>query len=122
MPTDTKTARFLLTTAREEVGKAFIMLDMCRLDFARHQSVLRRLCTAFYSHIEKQAYFDTLQFEGLQSFAHVAEWWRVEMIKWFPGDLEGGGVQRPWPAAAGSGAGRASGVRSVLGWCARGRS
>jgi len=33
-----------------------------------------------------------------------------------------GGVQRPWPAAAGSGARRASGVRSVLQWFTRGRS
>jgi hypothetical protein len=32
------------------------------------------------------------------------------------------GVRRPWPAAAGSGVGRTSGVRSVLGWFTRGRS
>jgi hypothetical protein len=33
-----------------------------------------------------------------------------------------GGARRPWPAAGGSGGRTAAGVRSVVRWCARGRS
>src|SRR3989338_726484 len=45
------TATFLLTTADEEMAKSYILIDMCRLDFQTYQSVLRRLCQAFYNHI-----------------------------------------------------------------------
>jgi AbiV family abortive infection protein len=48
--------RFLLTTANEEMAKAYILLDACRLDFFRHQSTLKRLCYAFYDHVSKYAY------------------------------------------------------------------
>ena len=48
--------RFLLTTANEEMAKSYILLDACRLDFSRHQSILKRLCYAFYDHISKYAY------------------------------------------------------------------
>ena len=48
--------RFLLTTANEEMAKSYILLDTCRLDFSRHQSVLKRLCYAFYDHVSKYAY------------------------------------------------------------------
>jgi hypothetical protein len=34
----------------------------------------------------------------------------------------GGDVRCPWPSAVGSGGRTAAGVRSVLGWFARGRS
>jgi hypothetical protein len=42
-------ASFLLATADEEIAKFYILADMCRLDFSRHQSILKRLCQAFYS-------------------------------------------------------------------------
>jgi hypothetical protein len=35
-------AEFLIATAQEEMGKAYILLDMCRVDLARHQHVLRK--------------------------------------------------------------------------------
>ena len=49
-------AEFLLTTAKEEIGKVFILLDMIKLDFPKHESTLRRLCRAFYNHGVKLAY------------------------------------------------------------------
>lgn len=49
-------ASFLLATADEELAKVFILLDACRLDPAKHFSVLVRLCCAFYNHIQKHAY------------------------------------------------------------------
>ncbi len=45
------TASFLGSTAREEMAKVHLLVDACRLDFSRHESVLKRLCKAFYSHI-----------------------------------------------------------------------
>ena len=44
-------ARFLITTAREELAKAPLLLDACMLDFSKHRSVLHRLCQAFYDHV-----------------------------------------------------------------------
>lgn len=49
-------AGFLLSTAREEIGKVFILLDMVKLDFTKHESTLRKLCRAFYNHGAKSAY------------------------------------------------------------------
>lgn len=49
-------AAFLLATAREELSKIFILIDMCRLDFTTHESTAKRLCAAFYNHISKHAY------------------------------------------------------------------
>lgn len=41
---------------KEEIGKVFILLDMIKLDFAKHESTLRRLCRAFHNHGVKLAY------------------------------------------------------------------
>ena len=49
-------ASFFLVTADEELAKVFILIDACRLDPARHESVLRSICKAFYSHKLKYAY------------------------------------------------------------------
>jgi AbiV family abortive infection protein len=46
-------AAFLMATADEEIAKSYILIDMCRLDFLRHHSVLKALCQAFYSHVAK---------------------------------------------------------------------
>lgn len=59
------TAHFLLATADEEVGKVYILLDMLRLDFAKHEGELRKLCGAFYNHLSKHAYTDVLRFPGI---------------------------------------------------------
>jgi len=50
-------ASFLAVTAREEISKVHILTDACRLDFEKHASNIRNLCRAFYSHIDKFAYF-----------------------------------------------------------------
>jgi AbiV family abortive infection protein len=49
-------ASFLLATANEEMAKSYILLDMCRLDFTRHENTLKNLCRAFYDHVMKSAY------------------------------------------------------------------
>ena len=36
-------ADFIVATAKEEMAKSFILLDMCRLDFEKHEGPLRRL-------------------------------------------------------------------------------
>ena len=36
-------ASFLIATAEEEMGKVYILLDMCRVDLARRQDVLHHL-------------------------------------------------------------------------------
>jgi len=87
---------FLLTTAKEEVGKAFILLDMCRLNFGKHESVLRRLTEGFYVHEAKQAYFNTLAFTGFTSMDHVRQFWEAEIVQWWPsGDPESGEPDMP---------------------------
>lgn len=89
-------AHFLLTTAKEELGKAFILIDMCRLDFHEHQSVLRRLARAFYVHEAKQAYFSTLQFNGFLSMDDVRRFWEKETVRWWPNeDPESGEPDMP---------------------------
>ena len=47
---------FLLATADEEMAKVYILLDMCRLDFTKHENTLKHLCRAFYEHVAKFAY------------------------------------------------------------------
>lgn len=77
-------ARFLVTTAKEELGKAYLLLDMCRLDLTKHRSVLKRLSDVFYVHEAKQAYFNTLQFSSLSSLDHARQCWEDEVVRWFP--------------------------------------
>jgi AbiV family abortive infection protein len=79
-------ARFLLTTAREEIGKALILLDMCRLDSHRYENVVRRLADAFYVHEAKQAYFSILEFSAFASMEHVRQFWEAEIVRWWPHD------------------------------------
>ena len=54
-------AGFLLTTADEETAKVYILLDMCRLDFIRHENYLKNLCRGFYDHVVKYAYKTILE-------------------------------------------------------------
>lgn len=88
-------ARFLLATAREELAKAPILVDMCRLDFEKHESVLKRLCRAFYDHIAKHAYIEVLNFPDIRSMEEVREIWRVEVRKWWPASPEDGEPDMP---------------------------
>ena len=78
------TGRFVLTTAREEMAKVFILLDMSRLDFTRHKSVLKRLCKAFYSHNFKYAYITVEQDDFITSMQSAKQEWDQSLEKWTP--------------------------------------
>lgn len=78
-------ATFLATTAREEIAKCYILIDACRLDLSRHQSVLRRLCHAFYDHIAKHAYYEIHRFPKVRTMEQVKQLWMTEVILWWPG-------------------------------------
>ncbi len=77
-------ARFLLSTADEEMAKSYILLDMCRLDFKKYESVLRCLCRAFYDHVLKNAYTAIHRFGTIHDLKHAREIWEVEITKWWP--------------------------------------
>ncbi len=87
--------RFLITTAREETAKPYILLDACRLDFRKHLSVLRALCGTFYNHIAKHAYIEIQKFRSLSSMSEVMDLWKVEVKRWWPGEAESGEPDMP---------------------------
>ena len=88
-------ARFILTTAREEIAKSYILVDSCRLDVEKYTSILRRLCRAFYDHISKQAYVKVLGFPNVRSMAHAKKIWDVEIKRWWPAGPENGEPDMP---------------------------
>lgn len=79
-------ARFLLTTAQEEIAKSYILVDCCRLDLSKHQSVLRKLCRAFYDHIAKHAYIEMRAFPAINDISEAHNLWEAK-------------TKRRWPAA-----------------------
>jgi AbiV family abortive infection protein len=80
-------ARFLLTTAREEIAKSYILVDMCRLDLGKHAPVLRSLCKAFYDHISKHAYVE-LHEASCDSMSDAKQVWEAETQRYWRGDEE----------------------------------
>src|SRR5437899_2199502 len=54
--------QFLLATSSEEISKAYILVDACRLDFFARRDKLLDLCSAFYSHEAKYAYQKVLNY------------------------------------------------------------
>ena len=82
-------ARFMLATAREEIAKSYILLDACKLDWEKHVSVLRRLCRAFYRHIPKHAYLETLVSQNID-MEQVKNIWETEVKHWWPADYGDG--------------------------------
>ncbi|MBI3571580.1 MAG: AbiV family abortive infection protein [Gammaproteobacteria bacterium] len=88
-------ARFLLTTAREEIAKSYILVDMCRLHLENHGSVLRRLCKAFYDHISKHAYLKVCEFPNINSMSDVRTIWENETQRSWPGSIENGEPDMP---------------------------
>ena len=92
-------ADFLVATAEEEIAKSYILLDACRLDFTRHKSVLKRLCRAFYSHVEKYAYYKVAHFDAKVHFhdmKQVREFFHNELVRWWPSaDMESGEPDMP---------------------------
>jgi len=91
------TAHFLLATADEEVGKVYILLDMLRLDFAKHEGELRKLCRAFYDHLSKHAYTDVLRFPGIWNWDlnGVKRRFKSERKNWWEGNPESGEPSMP---------------------------
>ena len=88
-------AEFLLATAKEEVGKVFLLLDMIKLDFAKHESILRRLCRAFYNHGVKSAY-TTLNTEyKLADLREAKEAFSDAKAPWVLGEEEDGVPDMP---------------------------
>lgn len=77
-------AHFLLSTAREEIAKSYIFLDMCRLNFSKNESQLKCLCKAFYDHIFKYAYFEINNDWKFYNMKHVKDIWESETMKWWP--------------------------------------
>jgi AbiV family abortive infection protein len=88
-------ARFLLTTTREELAKSYILVDTCRLDLKKHESVLRRLCRAFYDHIAKHAYLEVLEFPNINSMSDAKAIWDIEVKRWWPAGPEDGEPEMP---------------------------
>jgi AbiV family abortive infection protein len=88
-------AKILLTTAREEIAKSYVITDMCRLDPTEHNSVLRTLCRAFYDHINKHAYLKVLDYQNLHSMADANAIWRIEIKRLWPGSCEAGEPDMP---------------------------
>lgn len=85
------TASFLLATADEEMAKIYILLDMCRLDFSKHENKLKNLCRAFYDHVAKCAYNEVMRFEiEFRDMRHVKEVWIAEITRWWPSGYESG--------------------------------
>ena len=85
-------ADFLSATAREEMAKVYVLIDMCRLDFAKHHAELKRLCHVFYDHVRKHAYFELIakSWPGIQSMSEVKQAFKVETQKWWPTDPQDG--------------------------------
>ena len=77
-------AKFLLVTGGEELTKVHILLDACRLDFERYESVVRALCKAFYDHIKKHAYAKVHEHPFLRTMADARKVWDLEMVRWWP--------------------------------------
>lgn len=88
-------AEFLLTTAKEEIGKVFILLDMIKLDFMKHESTLRRLCRAFYNHGIKLAYTTLNTAYALGDLKEAKQAFIDTAASWMPEEEESGVPDMP---------------------------
>lgn len=97
-------ARFLLATADEELGKAHLLIDAARLDFAKHEGTVKALCRGFYDHVVKFAYWrawrqphTALSPEYGERFATL---FSCDLARWWPGgDPEDGEPDLPHDTA-----------------------
>lgn len=89
-------ATFLVTTAKEEMAKAYILLDACRVNLSRHENILRRLSRAFYDHIAKHAYYSIHRLPSIASMEALKQMWEAETTRlWVSGDPESGEPDMP---------------------------
>jgi AbiV family abortive infection protein len=78
------TGKFVLTTANEEMAKIYILLDMCRLDFTRHRSILKRLCKAFYNHNYKYSYISVMKDDSIAGMQNAKQIWDECLARYTP--------------------------------------
>ena len=84
-------AGFLLATADEEMAKIYILLDMCRLDFSRHENYLKNLCRGFYNHVVKYAYRAIIEpIRSYPDMENIREFWLAETTRYWPSGFESG--------------------------------
>ena len=90
-------AEFLAATAREEMGKLYILIDMCRVDFKRREDIARKLCKGFYRHEIKHAYHGLCsgRYAGILDLAEVKRLFNVMTKRWWPGSYEDGEPDMP---------------------------
>lgn len=88
-------AGFLLSTAREEIGKVFLLLDMLKLDFIKYESALRKLCRAFYNHGAKSAYTTLNTVYKLADLREAKEAFNDTAASWVRGVEEDGVPDMP---------------------------
>ena len=88
-------AHFLTATADEEMAKVYIILDTFRLDFNSKKEHLKKLCKAFYGHIEKYAYNEVHR-RDVKDMLHAKEIFYDALVRWRPsGDIEPGEPDMP---------------------------
>mgnify|MGYP001595638469 CR=1 FL=1 len=86
---------FLIATADEEMAKAYLILDGCRLNFNTHETYLRDLCRAFYGHVEKYAY-NRVSRSDVRDMPHAKEIFHSDLVRWWPsGGIESGEPDMP---------------------------
>ena len=76
-------AQFIYATCMEEMGKAFILLDMVRAD-CRPGGRLKHLCRAFYNHLNKYGYARTVHFPGAGRMEDALALYKLELIEYWP--------------------------------------
>ena len=67
----------------EEIGKAFILLDMVRAD-CRPDGRLRHLCRAFYNHLNKYGYARTVYSPGTGRMEDALDLYELELVEYWP--------------------------------------
>lgn len=88
-------AQFIFATCMEEMGKAFILLDMVRAD-CRPDGRLKHLCRAFYSHLNKYGYARTVHYPGAGKMEDALVLYKLELIEYWPNrDPESGEPAMP---------------------------
>jgi len=88
-------AKFLLTTAKEELAKTLILSDLCKLDIKKHENITKRLCSAFYNHVSKHAYYETVNHKDITSMDDFKIVWNNATQKYWPSSYESGELDMP---------------------------
>jgi AbiV family abortive infection protein len=72
-----------MATAMEEMGKALILFDFCRIPWDR-KNWISLLSHAFYNHIKKAAYAKTVYRPGNGSLTDALILFKLELIEYWP--------------------------------------